>query len=375
MFSGRKSVITAIVILLAGVAGAVVMVKQKEPMRMGKGSDGPRTINTMMAERSDFVPICEAGAAIVASEKIELYAEVTGVLQSSLRPFKEGQVVGKGEVLLSIDDTVYRHNLLAEKSSLLSDLMKLLSNLRLDYPESVEPWTRYLNEYDIEAPLKPLPEPTSTRERNYLAAQNIYTRYHAIKAMESTWDKYRIVAPFNGVITQAELNAGTLVRTGQKLGEFSNLGKFELAAPVPLDAVREVTVGDPVELYSNDITGRFRGVVARINSNIDRESQTVKVYILIEDNRLRDGMYLTAVLEGHPIPDVVALPREVLDKDGRFYVIRDSVLVGMSAEVEYSDRETVYLSNLENGTIVPLDRIDGARDGMKVDRYAVSEGL
>ena len=191
MFSGRKSVITALVILLAGVAGAVVMVNQKEPMRRGKGGDDTRLINTIRTERTDFVPTYEAGAAIAASEKIDLYAEVTGVLNKTSRPFKEGQVVAKGEVLLSIDDTVYRHNLLAEKSGLLSDLMKILSNLRLDYPESVEPWQEYLDEYEIEGPLRPLPEPSSIRERNYLAAQNIYTRYHAIRAMESTWDKYR----------------------------------------------------------------------------------------------------------------------------------------------------------------------------------------
>ena len=40
--------------------------------------------------------------------------------------------------------------------------------------------------------------------------------------MEATLDKYTIKAPFNVVVTQSNINPGTLVRNGQKLGEFIN---------------------------------------------------------------------------------------------------------------------------------------------------------
>ena len=53
-------------------------------------------------------------------------------------------------------------------------------------------------------------------------------QYYSIKNIEKRLSKYNITAPFNGVLTEALVTKGTLIRPGQKLGEFIDTSVFEI---------------------------------------------------------------------------------------------------------------------------------------------------
>jgi membrane fusion protein (multidrug efflux system) len=303
---------------------------------------------------------------LVALDHVDVYAEVSGVLLPTGKRFRPGNRFEKGEPLIRIDDSVYRNNLLAQKSGLLNTLTILLPDLSIDFPESGERWRAYLEHFDLHKPLLPLPEVGSEKERYYIASRNVYSQFYTIKSMEATLAKYTIRAPYGGVVTASEINPGTLVRQGQKLGEFASTDAYEMEAFADLEEVRLLRVGMPVALTCDDLPGTFEGTVSRINEVIDQRTQLVGVYITTTDERLRDGLYMTASIESDPIIGAVRIPRSALVGNGHVWVVRDSMLMLREIDVgAYEDGEIV-VRGLADGTVLVTEPPDNAVEGMQL---------
>jgi multidrug efflux pump subunit AcrA (membrane-fusion protein) len=320
----------------------------------------------MPVENGDILTTVTITGPLRALDRIDVYAEVSGILLPTSTPFRPGNRFAKGEPLIRIDDSVYRNNVLAQKSGLLNQLTLLLPDLSIDFPESAERWETYLAGFDLEKPLAPLPSAGSDKERYYVAARNIYNQFYTIKSMEATLAKYRIRAPYDGVVTASEINPGTLVRQGQKLGEFTSTDTYEMEAFADLDEVGLLEVEMPAILTSDDLPGTFQGRVNRINETIDQHTQLVAVYITTTDQRLRNGLYMTAAIESVPIYAAVRLPRSALVGDDRVWVIRDSTLALKDIEIAAVEDGHVIVRGLADGAAVVLDPPDEAVEGMKI---------
>ena len=308
---------------------------------------------------------------VQAVKKIEIYAEVTGVFVDGDKPFREGRRFSKGEVLLRIEDSVYRNTVLAEKSSLLNELTLLMPDLLIDFPEYAGPWKQYLEDFSIDKPLRPLPSAPNDRLRNYVAARNIYNKFFAVRSMEETLAKYRIIAPFDGVVTVSEANPGILVRNGQKLGEFAATTAFELELSAPVRDAAFIRQGGRVLLSSDDFDGLIEATVARVNETIDPGTQTVGVYVLLNDPRLKDGMYLSASLEV-PVDAAAVIARELLDRENRMFVLRDSILTLLPVEVVSVDGKTAIVRGIQDGTMILAEPMEGVYSGMVISESSLS---
>jgi len=360
----KTTIIAVIAIIAAGFILGGVLGNQKEPIKMKPETPVSESYATITVQNGEVISQFTAGGTLHALDKIDVFAEVSGVLQSSVTPFKAGTRFQTGEVMIRIDDEVYRNSLLAEKSNLLNQVTQLLPDLELDFPERVEVWTRFLDEFDLQAPLKPLPDAADSRERNYIAARGLYSKYYSVKSMEATHDKYTIRAPYDGVVTESAINPGMLVRNGQMLGEFTRTGVYELGASVGIDRVDQLQVGDRVTLVSDDIAGEFTGTIERINGKIDQSSQTVMVYIVTRDERLKDGMYMTARMSTRPVGDAIRLAHELLIEDGKLYIIHNDSLRLQSVDVIANDNDQIIVTGLADGTMLLAEVVEDAYDGM-----------
>ncbi len=374
MLRTRTNFAIAAMIIIVGAAVAILMASQKKPLEVSSKSDERKAYRAAKVKNADISYDFEVSGTISAWNKIDIYAEVSGILLNTGQSFREGQSADNGDVLAKIDDEVYRNSLLAEKSGFLTDLTGLLADISIDFPEREEIWKSYLDSFRLDQPVAPLPEPASTRERNYIAARNIYSHFHSIQSMTAQLRKYTITAPFFGVITEANINPGTLVMNGQKLGAFASTADFELEASVGLGDIDHVAVGDTVALTSGDIAGDFWGVVERVNQRIEPRSQTVSVYIRVRDDRLKDGMYLTATLESTEQTGVMQLPKVLLVGGDALYIIEDSALALRSVDIVAETGDDVLVRNLQDGTLVLVEDIEGAAEGTRIDAYTVGEG-
>lgn len=359
-----RSLLVAAAILLAGFALSALLGRQKpqeEKSRPAKAALAPRLLTVEIGRVA--LPL-ELSGPIEAVRKIELYAEVSGVFRDAARPFREGSSFSKGETLLLLDDGVYRNSVLAEKSRLLNQLTLVLPDLIIDFPEEADKWKAYVAAFSITAPLTPLPAPATDRERNYLAARSIYDTFYTVRSMEETLSKYRIRAPFSGVVTASELNPGTLVRVGQKIGEFSAAGRYELEASLSLRDAALLKPGDRVTLTSRDLEGSIGGRVLRVNRAISSRTQSVSAFIGIDDSRLRDGMFLEG---SHEVlfENAQAVPRRLLREGEKLFVTDGSLVSLVPVKVLATSGDKAVVRGLEAGMQVVLDPTPGMHDGMK----------
>ena len=229
-----RIVLQIVVSLLIVALGGFAMIKLFDLDKKERPKPKP-VVKTVFVDtvQNGLVPIViEANGNLTAKRRVELYSEVQGVLIGGSKVFKPGQVFRKGETLLRLDASEFRATVNSQKSNLINHITAILPDLRLDYPEAYAKWELYVNSYNINKSLSELPEITSDKERYFITGRNILTSYYNVKNLEQRLYKYRIVAPYTGILTEANVTEGALVRSGQKIGEFIETGIYELPVAI-----------------------------------------------------------------------------------------------------------------------------------------------
>ena len=241
-------------------------------------------------------------------------------------------------------------------------MTQLIPDLSIDYPKSADEWKNYLNKFNLDLPLQPLPEPFDNTEKYYIASRNLYTMYYSVRSMEETLAKYTITAPFSGVISDGDINPGTLIRTGQKIATLTSSDRFEMKAFASIKQVSRIKPGQKAVLYSEDIPGDFNAFVSRVNTVID-PSQTVRVYLESTDSKLRDGLYMTAVISTDPIENAAKISKALLDENNSVFIIKNNILEARKIKVVAQKGDFVIVKGIENGEILLDEKTDWARPG------------
>lgn len=312
------------------------------------------------------VEVTESGR-LVAKNRIQLYAEVQGVMESTKKEFKPGAVYHKGEVMVRIRSNDYYAKLQAQKSMLQNLITSILPDLHLDYPEAYPKWDAYLREFDLNKPIPPLPEPTSDKEKFFVTGRNIYNTYYNTKNMEIIYGKYTLRAPFSGILTDALVTPGTLIRPGQKLGEFIDPTVYELEIAVNKTILPALSVGQRVKVRDvESLNETWNGKIIRINGRVDPATQTVKVFIEVRGKGIKEGMYLEAIVEGKDQKDAFEVDRSLIVDDSNLFVVEDNKLKIISVIPVFYNQKTVIVKGLQDGQKVLIKMIPGAFSGMKV---------
>jgi multidrug efflux pump subunit AcrA (membrane-fusion protein) len=328
------------------------------------------TVFTEVVKNQDVLVEVEATGSLLSKDRVELYAEVQGVMKATAKPFKTGTKYSKGQLLINIDGSVFEASLIAQKSNLQNLITGALADIRLDFPESFPQWEKFVKNLDVNKALAELPEPINEQEKMFISGRNIYVTYYNVKNAELTLDKYQLQAPFNGVLIDANVTEGTLVRQGQKLGTFIKSDVFEMEAPVSSSMVRFLKVGQEVELSSTLGDDQiWKGKIARINNAVNSETQMVSVFIQVSGNHLTEGLFLKATIEANTIENALEIPRSVLFNDNHIYVAENGILVQKTVEVLHYKEKTVVVRGLKDGEKVLVKTVPNAYPGMKIRLY------
>lgn len=300
-----------------------------------------------------------------AKDRIEIYAEVSGNLLASSSNFKEGNKFSAGTALLQIDNSEALLNLQSQRSNFLSTLTRILPDLKLDYSEAYANWKSYVDAYSVSKRLSALPDILG-KEKYFLSTQGVFNQYYSIKSLEARLDKYTITAPFTGTVSSASIKPGTLVRVGQRLGEFIKTGIFEMEAPIDVDYLPYIEVGSEVLLKSNQMAGSYKGIVARVSDAIDPNTQSAKVIIEIDHPDLKDGMYLNGSILTTPFQNAFALTKDQVNDKNETFLIKNGQLKAKVIQPLFVGENEILTNNLRTGDRVLKAIYAGAFDGAKV---------
>jgi multidrug efflux pump subunit AcrA (membrane-fusion protein) len=371
-----KRRITVVLGLLVIVGGVVTCNKlsssRKSPERMPDAVEA-LAVRTLTATNGPVRIGIPVTGRLRATDRMLINAEVGGILRTNGRTFREGFTFRKGEVMLRIDDGEVRAQVNAQQSAFLRTLVQLVPDLKYDLPEVADKWEDYLRSVPVDGLLPALPAMDNEQERNYLAGRGVLDQYYGIRALYERLAKYVITAPFDGVVVAAFAEPGTIVTPGTRLGEFIAPGSLELETAIAASELHLVHVGDTLRLASTEGPGAWTGRIIRLSEQIDPATQTVKVFVQVQGEGLRDGMYMSGSIAADVLEAAVAVPRSALLEGRSLYTVQDSALLRAPVEVLHQGVEQAIVRGLKDGQVVVVDRLSAAYEGMRVAPMGTAE--
>lgn len=362
----RQSWVIAILVLVGTVFAFNFIGKGKE--RVKKDIDASVKVAMYQVIKNDKLPLTiEASGQLKPKNTYDMYSEVTGVLKASRKEFRTGTTFRKGELMISIDDSEVKAQLYSQRSEFQNLITSLLPDIKIEFPAEFDKWESYLNSFEIEKSTKILPEVASNKEKYFVSGKKIFTQFYSIKNLEARYAKYNLRAPFTGIVTETNLKPGGLVRSGQKMGVFSNMDSYELEISVKSKDAGFINLKDEVDIFSSDRSKTWKGKVVRINGAIDLNSQTVSIFVETKGEGLKAGMYLDVAMKSTPIDNATLLPRNIIHNNNFIYLIRDNTLVEYEINSVKVNEKSVMVDNLKNDDLLLVRNISGAFSGMEVN--------
>lgn len=363
----RWAVFAAILILAGSMAIKNMLAGLKEPPKEDppKNLVAPVSIRTIsnLPQRA----LISVDGRILSQQKFEVFSEVTGRLLPSSKPFKDGTRFNKGDVLLKLDDTDMRMNLVSSRSAFQSTLTALLPDIKIDYEEQFERWQTYVKSFNPEQSIPDLPNIDNDKLNNFLVSKQVINQFYAIRSQEAQLKKFTVVAPFDGIVSSANVNPNTIIRAGQLVGVFVDPVNYELEAGISISQIDKIGIGDSVKLTSTDIQGEWMGKVSRKSEVVDANTQNVKTYISVSGNRLFEGMYMSGVIRGAQLDSSAVIPRYLVVNGNQVYIESDGQLRLMALNIIHDNKDQMIVKGLPDGTNLINQVVPGAFEGLQVE--------
>jgi len=201
----------------------------------------------------------------------------------------------------------------------------------------------------------------SAAEQAVIASQAALDKDKAIFAYS------RIIAPFDGVVTDMQAFTGALLPAGTSsdkgdlaLCRLSQNNMLRLVIPLPERAVPDVKVGQTLQINVGTLNKTFRGNVVRTSGQIDAETRTMHTEVQVPNANyeLVPGMYASVELALHTAENALTVPIQSVaaSEEGR-----GTVLVVNSGNRIETRQVTIGLQTPDR-----VEILSGLREGERV---------
>jgi len=271
-----------------------------EAIEKGSKNANLPLVTTFETELKKFVHYIELQGGVATKKNVLVYPEAAGILRSVY--VTDGQRVKKGEILAIIDD-----------GGLSSQLLQLKTQLELaetTYERQKRLWDQNIG-----------------TEIQFLQAKSNYeAQQKAIDRLKAQLDKFKIRAPFTGIVDDVILDQGTVVGpgVGSEVFRVINLNEMYIEVPVPETYVSSIKVGTQVEAYfpvlDKTIDSKVRQTGNFINPN--NRSFTVEVPVANRDKLIKPNMTAKVKINDYINPESILIPQSIISENsaGQQYV-------------------------------------------------------
>jgi HlyD family secretion protein len=217
----------------------------------------------------------------------------------------------------------------------------------------------------------------STRSDVVAAASTVDVARADAGTAEARLAYTKIEAPFDGIVTQRNVNTGDLTQPGADKPPLFIVARSDIMTirvNVPEAFAAEVNPGDRATVRLQEMkNSTVEGKVTRISWALDPKTRTIRVEIDIPNPgaRLQPGLYAYATVIAEERPDVITLPVTALvSESGKDYCVaiiagraaRRSVKVGLS-----DGTRTEVVSGLDGREAVVKANAGSLADGQAVE--------
>ena len=247
------------------------------------------------------------------------------------------------------------------------DLAGILPDMKIDFPDSFEGWSKYFNALDIDKRFVEMPKPKSDKEKTFLATKGIYSSFYSIKSAEARLQKHRYYAPFSGSIMEVAVQSGSFVNAGTRIGKILRSGDHEMKVSIETRDIPWIQVGSPVEIYSEESQQYWKGTVTRISDHVNQNTQSVDAFVTIHPNgqKLYDGQFFKASIPARTIKDGMIMPRNAIYNGSEVFVLEDSAIRRKTINIIRLSEEDAIFNGLNVGEELVVEPLLGAYNNMR----------
>jgi HlyD family secretion protein len=322
------------VVVLALLVGVGVM-------RGAKGK--AQAVQFARVRQEDITSRVRAPGKIEPRTQVKISADIMGKIVRLA--VKEGDQVRKGQLMLQLDDTQYRavanqaRAALSSANARLKDAESLLRVAESNYVRQHALWDqKVLSQAEWDQANSTV---ESARTAQSTAREEVTRATAALSGASDNLSKTRFVAPFDGVVSALNVEAGEIVITGTmnnagtQIMVVSDLSRMLVKADVDETDVVDMKLGQKAKITVDALPDTsFVGTVVEIGNTAKRSSLTsvegqtnfeVKVVFDSQVPTVRPGMTADVEIEtathpktsGVPIQAVVVRTQRELDRAGK----------------------------------------------------------
>jgi len=395
---------------VVGSAAVFLVPRIQEVMEQRASAAGGKQVVVEAAARDSLTRYVSAPGTIAPNAFANISSRVSAKIEEM--PFDEGDTVNKGEILVRLESreleaslAAARARFLADKASAKSAEAQLVSEesrvigAKASYENAVAEYERQqelftsgdISQADLDRARTEMDRLKAAYDAQVAALETLRANVDAARARaeaskadvdraQRNLEYATITAPFDGIITQRNLNVGEVA-----LGTISNQGATIMvledqtemlveARLAELDAPK-VDEGQPVSCYVSGFPDKtFRGVVKRVGRRALRWSADNTLYfeaeivIDTEGMPVKSGTTANVDIEIETIDDVLVVPSQAV-QDKRV----DSLPQRIREENTIVDREktfvrVVFLMRDGKAIMTPVDTISSNLVYTAVDR-------
>ncbi len=391
----RKRLIIVGIIVLVLILIVVISVVKSGP----KGEE----VEVQKVVRGDVAPTVTADGLITAKNTVNISSQVMGEIVAI--PFKEGERVKKGDLLVQINPDTYQRDVASAKSNLDASQVGA-RQAEVTYAQRKLDWERAKDMFDQKIfSLQQRDDAKLALDQASLSAESAKAMaQQASAAYQRAQDylaKTTMRSPIDGVVTAVNAKVGetammgTMNIQGTVILTVSDLS--EIITEVQVDEVDlpRLKLGQPAVVTVDALNGKqYDGTVIEIGASAQAAASAtsstirqfkVKVAINKPDVELKPGITARVRLIAEKRKGVLKVPIGAIrseEKEGQqvFYVfaaekgkaVKKAITVGLS-----DDTSTEILTGLKEGDEViigPYSRLRIMHEGDKVTTKLVKEG-
>ena len=347
-----KSILAAIVILTVGAGALYWFATLESEPEGGNWQLPPPTVEVAPVEVGSVVHSVEAVGTLRANESVTLRPEIAG--RVSAIHFEEGQPVTAGQLLVSLDDSVYTAEVREKEAD------RKLAAIEHDRARQL---------VDARA------APVEVRDR---AQAELQAAEAALDLARARLDKTRIRAPFSGTVGLRQVSVGDFVNVGQDLVNLVEIDPLKVDFRVGEVHLPNVAPGQTIEVAVDAFPERrFTGEVYAIEPLVDVNGRAVVIRARLpnEDAVLRPGLFSRVQLIIDTAARALLVPEAaIVPRGDQHFVYRLVDGRALLTEVQLGKRESRRVQILDGvaaGDVVITAGQLKLRDGVAV---AVPQG-
>lgn len=312
-------------------------------------------VTSITLKKEIFVHSLELQGNVKTKQNILIYPEVSGTLELVL--VKKGQQVFKGDVLALIND--------GGMAQQVAQLEATTSLAKTTYERQQRLW-----EQKIGSEIQFLQSKT-----NYEAQKNSLAQLKKIQS------KFKITAPFDGVIDEVIKDQGTVVAPGpgSEVFRIVNLDQMYIETDVPESYLTFIEKGKSVEVQFPILGKTMMTNIRETGNFINPINRTFKaeVYVSNKDRKIKPNLTAKLKINDYTNPSAIMIPQSIISENAEgnqyVYVIKNiNGNYGVARQVIITTGKTQgdvieILSGVSTGDKLIVEGARSVKNGQRIE--------